>query len=97
MFYGPQNCICLINVHFPSFECSLFVTNDATVDLPSELLFLGVWENRRFQQHSSATVQGDCVGGEMKGRNLNVSDTPSTEHWWFPLRTLGRQEAGMRA
>lgn len=62
--------------------------------LPSP--YLGGKKNRRFQQHSPATVQGDCVGGNMKGRNLNVSDTASTEPRWIPLRTLGRLAAGMR-
>lgn len=74
-----------------------FVNSDKRCrsDLPFRAL-PPVWENRRFPQRSPATVQGNCVGGNMKGRNLNVSDTASTMPRWIPLRTLGRLAAGMR-
>ncbi|KAG7504656.1 hypothetical protein JOB18_013760 [Solea senegalensis] len=37
--------------------------------------------------------RGDCVGGNMKGRNLNVSDTVSAEPRRIPPRTPGRLAA----
>lgn len=49
-----------------------------------------------FQQHSPATVQGGCVGGEMKGRNLNVSGIASSEPLRISQISLRRLAAGMR-
>lgn len=86
------------NATFSSFVHFVICDKSCCSDLPSQLFFLllCIWENRRFLQRSPATVPGDCVGGNMKGRNLNVSDTASTEPRRIPLRTLGRLAAGMR-
>jgi hypothetical protein len=68
----------------------IFKLQSSAPFLSPSLLYFG-----KSQVSAAFCVQGDCVGGNMEGRNLNVSDTPSTEPRLVvpPERSGYRQQA----